>query len=329
MSWSVLDANGCLKAKPGGAGASLPDPLTVVHGGTGLTQIDKSEMLYALTTDTMARIYVDTDLGTTPWKVMFNGGSVLADGTIVADNGPRWGKMYGSGLSLSSTGVIERPAAYLTGRPYPMWSIYHLGTAAASFTSVGWTTTSNGTQSTVTDTRTVWARHTTGAADTTNVAGFTTAGSQFRLNHLPAVSAVFRTGTSIANIRFYFVITSASPTGATDDFSTSFGCGMRYSTVAADPGFVTWTSDGTNQFIGTSAIAAIASSTEYFISVNVNSTLTNGVSISVNGVSQAVTLPSTALNRAVIVALVIKSTDAAATKFIDFSSMFAETQVVI
>lgn len=305
----------------------MPDPLTVIHGGTGLTQLDEAEMLYALSTNTLARLYVDTDLGTTLWKVMYNGGSVLADGTIVADTGPRWGKLAG-GLDLSNSGLVDRPAAYLNGRPYPMWSQYYLGTGAASFTNVGWTSTSNGTQTAVTDASSTWGRHTTGAADVVNVAGFATAGSQWRFNHLPTVYARMRTGASIADVRIYFIITTASPTGNTDDFSTSFGVGARYSTVAGDPGWVTWAADGTSQFIGTSAIAPIAASTEYFLSIRVGSTGTNGVQIGVGTAYQTLSLPSTALNRAVIVSLAVKSTNAAATKFLDFASIYSEVQVV-
>src|SRR5207244_1526201 len=95
-------------------------------------------------------------------------------------------------------------------------------------------------------------------------------------NPLPYMVAKFRTPADITNFRFQFGFVNAVLAGNTDDFSTSFGVGIRYSTVAGDPGFVSMTMDGTSQIIGTVAIAAIAASTVYTVEVGINLLGTNG-----------------------------------------------------
>jgi hypothetical protein len=267
---------------------------------------------------------------------MFNGGSVLSDGTIVADNGPRWGKVVRRRVESHVATGVDRPAGGLSDGSRPMPDVVHLpsGHGGGELHQCG------------------VDLHLERHADHSHGHPHGVGAAYDRRRRHDQRRRVYYGGLAVSpepsageclcqvphwvqHLRTSGSTSSsprASPTGATDDFSTSFGCGMRYSTAAADPGFVSWWADGTNQLTGSTAISG---------GCRVNRVLhahgageprrsrTACPSVGVNGVSaDGSRLPSTALNRAVIVALVIKSTDAAATKFIDFSSMFAETQVV-
>src|SRR6185503_621635 len=101
----VLDAHGCQKIKGGGTGASLTDPLTIAHGGTGLTSIEQGDLLYAYATDDLRRRAIDTDEGRAPYKVLCNLGEGLAN--------PRWG----GGVIGPLGAALDRPAGTLGNLP--------------------------------------------------------------------------------------------------------------------------------------------------------------------------------------------------------------------
>lgn len=103
----VLNSTGALKVG-GGTGSGLPDPLTILHGGTNLTNILNGEMLYASANDVFSTLGVDNDLGEVRFKYMCNLGF---PGEPVAPSGyglrPRWGNLnqdtYGLGFNLPAS----------------------------------------------------------------------------------------------------------------------------------------------------------------------------------------------------------------------------------
>lgn len=326
--FSVIDTNGNIKAGSGGTGANLADPLPVVHGGTGLTFVGQSEMLYALHNNDIERIFVDTDLGTTPFKVMYNGGSVLQGGTILNDFGPRWGNIQGGGIG-AGIGFIPRPGSFISKSPRVFWGNPLIGTSG--FASSGLTLSSAGTQTIVTDSTTVWSRNTTGAADTTNVAGATFPLAQPSwLQHNPNVAVQIRTPSNITNIRLLFVLSNRVPSGNTDDLagvSGDKGIGIRYSTVAGDTGWTAFTLDGTVTAVGPT-IASISASTVYLLQMQSGAaTVGEDTTFSVGATSVTMPTPGPAFSLGLSVAIGVKSADASNTKFIDIASVWESCQI--
>jgi len=320
--FTVTDANGAIKAAIGGA---LTDPLTVPHGGImDVNQILQSEMIYGLTTNHYARLLVDNDLGATPWKTMFNGGSVLSDGTILADNGPRWGKLFGSGLDSGGSPFIGRVSSFKSKRPRVWWSISRIG-VGSGFANVGWTTSIGGTQSKVTDSTSTWDRFTTGAADNINVAGFNSPTAQPDWPaHLPNLTALIRTGSDITDTRLFIGFTSANLSGNTDDQSLKRVVGVRYSTAAGDSSWTPITCDGNGVQLLGSAIGSIAASTVYTITVNVGPFI---ASIYVNGVLGSVPVQPLIIGQGIGSQVGVKSVVTIATKFLDISAVYTDCQI--
>jgi len=265
----VVAANGCLKAHSGGPGADFTDPLPVLHGGTGLTDIDRAEMLYGLSAGNIQRIFVDTDLGEAPFKTMFNGGSVLDHGNVIlADNGPRWGR------GLPGGSFIDRPGAWLNESGKPVWSIVLPGSVTSDVSiSIGTIVGAGTAQSTVNDTRSTWRRADTQV--TTNIrAGHSYSPAGNAASHRLRLQIRIRIG-AITGLRFSFLINGGSATsdiGNSDDFSAAGGIvGIRYSTAAGDTGFRGFTANNVanSQIVG-ATIAPIAANTEYVLEIVVD-----------------------------------------------------------
>lgn len=109
------------------------------------------------------------------------------------------------------------------------------------------------------------------------------------VDQLPIYSIKIKTDTSIANLRFWFGIVSAGFTNA-DTLGATKGIAFRYSTVAADPGWVGVVSDGAAQTV-TSNVANIATSTVYTLTIKVTSTTSASFSVN-SGTAVTATIPA-------------------------------------
>lgn len=101
-------------------------------------------------------------------------------------------------------------------------------------------------------------------------AGFgQTANNHFRRGWKPVVEWRVRTGPSLASVRVWVLLASASLTNS--DTMAGNGIGFRYSTVAGDTGWVGCARDGTTQSVS-AQIAAIAVDTEYLLRMRCDGT---------------------------------------------------------
>lgn len=291
----VMDADGNLKYT--GSGSTLPDPVTVVHGGTGITTATKGDILYASAANTLAKLAIDTA-----------GVRILANTGAAGFDVPAW-------TDPSLLGAMPKPTtrkfAFLSG-------LANVGTTP---TATEWVAPTATNTAALVDSTSAWVRGTT-AASAGSQAGIRLAADWVRIDHLPRCECYIRTGSVITNLRFSFLVsnTATLPTNA-DDQSALKGVGIRYSTVAGDTGFTPWTADGTTQTTGT-VIAAIAASTVYQLTIVVTST--TSVSFSVNGsASQTLTIGAGALATNLRMQLCVTTTTASA-KALDFKTVYGE-----
>lgn len=293
----VLDSNGNVKTVSLGAGGSLTDPVTVVHGGTGQTSYAKGDLLYA----SADGVYSKLPISSSAAKVLTNTG---ATDYLT----PAWSDFSTEMCVIPR--LLTRKAAWFAKTPF----------TSGSFTPVAWSIAATG-NTTLTDTYMDWLRlKTTNVAD--NQSGVNTNQDWAWLDHLPKAMCHFRTGPDISGIRIYFFISDAATFPASSDSLTARkGVGIRYSTVASDTGWMPWTSDGTTQTIGTK-IANIAASTQYSLEVEVTSTTSARMRVN-DSAYQTVTIGSGALGTACRVQVVVTTT-AASIKILDFGSMYGE-----
>lgn len=292
----VINSTGHRKLSSFGTGANLPDPVNVIHGGTGLITVAKGDLLYASAINVLSRLPIDS----TALRILTNAGDIT-------NTTPIW-------QDPSSFGAVPRPTTFKSG-----WSIATLQSPAPL--NVGWALTQNGNTGIV-DTTTRWIRYTTGAV-AGNQAGFNVSSDLLWLDHAPTLIIKFKTGSSLANVRLYWFLSNAAtfPTN-TDALQALRGVGVRYSTVAGDAGFMPWTADGTTQTIGT-LIAAIAVNTIYTLTITV-APGGGSASISINGgTPQTIAIGAAALGNAVKMSFVVTNT-AAAAKIMDFTAMYAQ-----
>lgn len=130
--------------------------------------------------------------------------------------------------------------------------------------------TTTGSPTNVTDDNYAWVQVQSGAAAGQS-AGFT-ATVTFRGEHLPTFFARIKTGSSIAALRIWIGLTS-SAIGAMDVDTVPAGSGLlmfRYSTVAADGGWVGVVGDNGTQTVS-ATIATIAASTTYKLKIQMMS----------------------------------------------------------
>jgi hypothetical protein len=290
----LLDSSGNLKVTPFPSGANLPDPVTVAHGGTGLTTVAQGDLLYGSASNVLSSLAKDAG----GLRVLTNQG---------ASNNPTW----------------QDPSAgfpYIKQPTTEKWVMSEWFAGSSTPQSVGWTGTSDGTPTSVVDSTSAWVRYTSGAVAGNN-AGFRITADWNRLDHLPTLKCVLRTGSSILNLRYWIVLTNQTAALSNSDNQAAIkGVGIRYSTGVPDGGFVPWTSDGSSQSIG-STIASIAASTSYAITIQVTST--SSVTMTVGGSSQTVSIPAGALATNMRPGIQVTTTDANA-KFFDLTSVYGE-----
>lgn len=291
----ILDANGNTKLTQFGSGAALPDPVTVPHGGLGLTASAKGDIPYSPSAGAYARLAIDT----AGIRVLTNTGSALLDTPAWADP-----------LTL---GAVPLPI----NRKWAFSEVQISG-----ITELIWGASVLAGQTVVVDSVAAWDRFTT-AAGAGSQAGIRSGADWVWLDHLPILETVIRTGSVLSNVRIFIFISNAAalPTNSDDQHALK-GVGLRYSTVAADPGWMGWTADGTTQTLTVAQVANIAASTVYAIKISV--TATNLVSFQINGgVVATLAIGAAALGSAVRFQICMTTTDAIA-KIIDMTSVYGE-----
>src|SRR5205814_4787388 len=167
-----------------------------------------------------------------------------------------------------------------------------------------------------------WIRYTTSGSGTQ--AGIRINSDWVWLDHLPTVTCFIRMGPDLVGTRFFFFISNSAtfPTNA-DDQSALKGVGLRYSTVAADAGFVPWSANGTTQSTGTAITSGVSANTMYALKMVVTSTTLATFSAN-GGTSQTIAIPAGALGTAMRVQLVITNT-VTAVKAFDLGSIYGES----
>ena len=135
---------------------------------------------------------------------------------------------------------------------------------------------------------------TSGGAASQSGLSWTAAGS-CQVRHDPTWFCIMRTGPIITTTRLWFGLNDATLTNADNHGGTTKYVMLRYSTVAADPGWVGVARDGTTQSV-TGLVAAIAADTRYFLKIRIGLTGTTAY-FSVNGgaeVALSTNLPAAA-----------------------------------
>ena len=291
-----MDSLGNVKVTSAASG--LTDPVTVPHGGTGLTSYTKGDFPYASAANTMSKLAIDT----ADYRVLTNGGAATFDV-------PKWDSPY------TALSVLPKP----TNRKFAFLT-ENIGSGTV-MSNIVWGTPTNGTApSAVVDATTAWVRHTSSSDG--SLQGVRITNNWCWIDNLPRCEAYIRTGSDITNIRINFYVSNAAAFISNADNQAALkGVGIRYSSAADSGNWVGWTSDGTTQTTS-SAIAAIAASTVYKLTINV--TATNSVSLSVNdGTAQTLTIGAGALGTAMLMQCQVIRVSTA-NKTLDISAIYGE-----
>lgn len=296
--FTVLDSSGNLRVTPYPSGVQLPDPVTVAHGGLGLTSCAQGDLFYGSAAGAVSALAKDTG----GLRLLANQGG---------SGNPSWIDPV-SGLTFIPIATTRKPG----------WIVAQNGsTTPVTVALPASTDFASGTVTAVTDTTSNWIRHATSTVAGNN-GGIRYTADLCWLDHLPLIRVYLRTGAAITNTRWWITLNNgAAVTGNSDDQHALKGVGIRYSTGAGDGGWVPWTSDGTTQTIG-STITTVAVSTIYLLEIKV--TATNSVTLTVNGSSQTVAVPAGALGTGMRLNAQVTTTDTVS-KTLDLSAHYAET----
>lgn len=293
----VIDATGTLKITSLGAAATLPDPVTVAHAGTGLTSVAKGDILYTSADGVFSKLAIDT----AATRILTSAG----DSTYLV---PKWEDPQ-TGLGLFPRQISRKSA----------WSTADLGAGTTTWDAI-WALTHTGNTALV-DTTADWIRYAT-PATTDTVRGTRVNVDWAWADHLPLAECLIRTGPDITALRFSFLIsnTATLPTSA-DDQSALKGFGIRYSTVAGDTGFTPWAASGAVQTTGT-VIASIAANTIYVLSMEATSTTSARFKVN-DSAYQTLAIPAGALGTALRLQLSVATTTNSV-KLVDMAALYGE-----
>lgn len=294
--FSVIDSSGNTKLSSFGTGASLPDPVTVAHGGTGLTTVTQGDLLYA-SADGVISSLAKAASGT---RVLTNLGT---------NHAPTWTD------PTSGLGVVPRPTVRKS-----FWVLSSAGGTTPTVVAV--TATPNASTGVI-DASSGWLRYTTGAVSG-NQAGIRTNNDLMWLDHEPLIECAIRTGASVASCTIWVALSNVGAgliTNSADQHLLK-GCGFRFDSASDSGMWVPWTADGTTQTIGT-AVAAIAANTVYTLSFKVNTGAGTFDAYVNNGTHQTTSIGAAALGTAMRLNIQITTT-AAAAKSLDISSFYGD-----
>jgi hypothetical protein len=300
----VYDAAGARKQTP----VPFADPLTVIHGGTGLSTNVQGDLLYA----DAASSYAQLAKNPTATRYLANTGT---------NNNPAWNQVNAADGVTGNLSVANfASGAGATANTYwdgsGAWSIpgSTVGSTIPAVQRVGWSMAFDsdpptygqagmrsvggiGTVSPVVNdqTDTCYAVCTTNASINTTSGVNTTSGFGCRLRTY-AQTWVWniKTGSSLSLLRVWALAANAAIIPTADIPASTGLIGFRYSTNAADPGWIGMAADNTGTAYSTTGlIASIAPSTVYQL---VMTYVAGVVSFSVNGSAPQTlssTLPST------------------------------------
>jgi hypothetical protein len=201
---------------------------------------------------------------------------------------------------------------------------------ASTAVNVGWAFNGTGTQTFVVDSRGNWERQTT-AGGAGSVSGLTDTTNFIQLGNNPELLIHFRLGSDVTSQRLWIGFWSNNSTDA--DVNVRLGCGVRYSSVAGDTGFILQTSDGVSQNLG-STLGTIVAGDEYLIHLvvsNSGQTLTVYLEqLSTGATSSAqINVLRGALSTSLFAAQIRLIDQVAGTRFIDIkrSSIYFDLQM--
>jgi hypothetical protein len=205
---------------------------------------------------------------------------------------------------LMNTGTSYRPAWSDPKTSFPLLqdfvtrksAITQLMMNVTNFSPViFWNTpTLFGTQTAVTDSVGSWCRFSTSAISGSS-AGANGSNNWCWLDNNPTLRCLLRMSPAITGLRIWVTLSNVGGTiGDSNDQHALKGVGVRYSDSAGDPGWVTWSANGTTQTIGGAAIASITGSGVYPIVIEVTGGGAN-FKVSVGDASSTVAVPAAAL----------------------------------
>lgn len=309
----VLDKNGNLKAKTGGPGASLPDPLTVPHGGTNLITVPAHGILYSDAINSYNIRIPDTDNGVAVPKALSN---LLFPGETPATNPllglvPRWTAIK---YILGQFSVLLKPADFYSQGTK---SFIAYRTAGGTF-QITYPANTTLSESTFVDATTTWSRFSGGAAGV--AAGFAS-NLTHQLQHLPVLATRLRLSGDITGQDIWVMLDTQALAGSAFNVNAVTGIGFRYSTVAGDTGWVPFYSTGSAATFFT-ALGTAAINTEYTLQITPGvgiydfnfSVIQGGVTSAVN-----ISVPSAIFTANLLTSISIANTSGAGTKTFDMS----------
>jgi hypothetical protein len=172
-----------------------------------------------------------------------------------------------SGIDFMVSHVVSYGSCFAGGTP----TDYTLGTTN--------NLTEEGTQTGVIASANLFINYASGGVSG-NSAGALTSFSLFRADLNPDFQIIFRTPSTMTDVRLHIAFISSTQTNS-DDYA-AHGAGFRYSTVAGDTGWTPITRNGATQSAGTAIGSAPAADTIYKLRIR---TIDQGVTwkFSVNG----------------------------------------------
>lgn len=149
-----------------------------------------------------------------------------------------------------------------------------------NFAAIGATGPSReGTGSVVVEDGKVWCSFATGATINRDAGVFGGDGDVHALQALPSVKFFFRTGSSVADVRFWVGLFSADP--MTSSTPAIHGVGLRFDTGVDSSTWKVWSNDGSGSGTSSDSGVAMSANTSYVVEVRVIST--SEVEIYING----------------------------------------------
>lgn len=303
----VIDSNGRLKVVQTQA-LSL-DPLTVPHGGTGLSSLAQGDLLYATDSTTLARLAKGS-----AGQILGNGGT---------NNNPAWQTAaVGSPVAAGGNTNIYFGGG-IPGYPRPSFRVpryFAVNQPSSAITGVAMSPSSTGAGSVVSDSNGVALQFTTAASSGT-IASLAATGGLFKAEHQPFFEFKFSTDASVSNIRIWVGVFQAVPTAS--DTLTTRGFGARFSTNASDTKFTPWAADGTTATFGSGIGTTVATTTTFTISGLIDAS--RNVVIVVNGTAATIGPIGSGITGQYLIPCISVCSLTNATRTVNINTMYVES----
>lgn len=145
-----------------------------------------------------------------------------------------------------------------------------------------------------------------------------------RRGHSPVFEAIFKSDATNTNIRYWIGIFQAAPTNVDVLASATAALAFRYSTVAADTGWMAIANDGATQSTAV-LVAAIAADTRYKVRIRMDQSV-GAAFFSVNGgpeVQVSANLPGVSVDLGLVVTAITTTATAKAMRISSYGAVFA------